>query len=104
MYEVKKGRPRKYETDAEKQAAYRRRHAGRKPPTEKELAHLARKLDEEIGECAMCGDHLAVRIRGRNSADTLRRLMMVFVDRRLNSDTGPLVFPDSETLDAENLS
>jgi hypothetical protein len=82
----KLGRPKKYETGAQRVAAHRLRHRAEKLPTNAEILRAARQLDVEIGMAAMEGNTLALRLRGRNSVDTLNNLRQFFLDDRREPD------------------
>lgn len=64
-----------YQSNAEKQAAYRARHAHRKPPTIRRTYNLAHALFLEINKAAMEGDERALRLRGRNHEEVLENLI-----------------------------
>ncbi|RYX80937.1 hypothetical protein EON83_26365 [bacterium] len=71
-------RPRKYASDAERQAAYRDRHAAEQPPNTGLLAAQARSLHSVIKDAAKSGDNHAQSILGKNAAETLSRLIADF--------------------------
>lgn len=74
MTERKIGRPRKYQTGAERTAACRARNAATKPRTQKQMINLAYRVARVVGVAAMEGNSVALKCHGRNSADTLARL------------------------------
>jgi hypothetical protein len=65
-----------YESNAQRQAAYRDRHLATKPPSEAELALLARSLHEVLAEAIEHGTtDLPAAIVGIHAGETLRRLI-----------------------------
>ncbi len=72
------GQQRIYQTNAEKQAAYRARNRGKQPPLEREILWAARRLDSAVGIAAMEGNEFALKMRGANSVITLRNLATFF--------------------------
>ena len=65
--------PKRHESNAERQAAYRRRNADSKPPTEAELASLARSLHIVIEEALEQGSTiLPADVLGAHAGETLR--------------------------------
>ena len=73
-------RPKEYESNAAKQAAYRARHAHRQPPREALLAALVRTLHSTIQDAADDGNELAAAVLGERSDETLRKLIAHFRD------------------------
>lgn len=74
--------PRQYRTNAERQAAYRARHANQKPPREDELAMLARSLHVVLEEALQKpGCVLPAHLLGQRADETLRNLIH-FLDPR----------------------
>ena len=73
---------RKYRSNAERQAAYRERHPEKRPPTEVELATLARSLHVVFAEAVEVGESpLPHDLIGDRADQTLRNLIR-FLDRR----------------------
>lgn len=69
-------RAREYKSNAEKQAAYRQRHAARQPPLEAHLAGLARSLHRVLNGAVQDGhNQLPAELLGANSAQTMRNLI-----------------------------
>ncbi len=69
-------RPRQYQTNAEKQAAYRQRHAAQSPPREGYLASLARSLHGELREAVHAQESvLPPELLGAAPDETLRNLI-----------------------------
>jgi hypothetical protein len=67
---------RKYRSNAERQAAYRARHPGKRPPTEAELAILARSLHVLLADAAEAGTSpLPEGLVGDRADQTLRNLI-----------------------------
>ena len=65
-----------YESNAQRQAAYRDRHQASKPPTETELALLARNLHYMLSEAIAAGTtDLPAGVVGIHAGETLRRLI-----------------------------
>ena len=65
-----------YESNAQRQAAYRDRHLATKPASEAELALLARSLHEVLAEAIEHGTtDLPAAIVGIHAGETLRRLI-----------------------------
>ncbi len=65
-----------YQSNAQRQAAYRNRHLANKPPTEAELAVLARSLHVVLAEAIEHGtSDLPAAIVGLHAGETLRRLI-----------------------------
>ncbi len=65
-----------YASNAQRQAAYRDRHLAAKPPTEAELALLARSLHEVLVEAIENGaTDLPADVVGLHAGETLRRLI-----------------------------
>lgn len=68
--------PKQYADNAQRQAAYRRRHLASKPATDAELAVLARSLHVVLGEAIAEGStDLPASIVGAHAGETLRRLI-----------------------------
>ncbi len=84
MSEVKRGRPRKYLTGAERTAAHRARNADKKPPTQAEIVEAVTRLDTEIGIAAMEENSLAFGLRGENALKTLDRISVYIKVRGAN--------------------
>ncbi len=74
----KGGQKQIYATNAEKQAAYRARNRGKKPPLEREILWAARRLDSAVGIAATEGNEFALKMRDANSVITLRNLATFF--------------------------
>jgi len=72
------GRPKLYQSNAEKQRAYRARNAHRLPATDAELAALARTLTSEIHEAAQRDNPVALAMAGDSKAETLRKAIRWF--------------------------
>jgi hypothetical protein len=70
---------RKYENNAEKQRAYRERHAAKKPPTQKELSEATLKFHETIRIRAMEGDAVSARVAGENALETYENALRYFL-------------------------
>lgn len=65
-----------YASNAARQAAYRARHADRKPATEAELAMLARSLHVVFEQALKQGvTNLPAELLGAHAAETLRNLI-----------------------------
>jgi hypothetical protein len=73
--------PRKYSTNADKQAAYRARRADKKPPRESLLAAQARTLHGTIHDKARAADELAQAVAGDRADVTLQKLIEYFKAR-----------------------
>ena len=73
-------RPKQYENNAARQAAYRERHAHQQPPREALLAALSRTLHSTIRDAAIGGNALAATVLGQGSDETLRKLIVHFKD------------------------
>ena len=68
--------PKQYVSNAQRQASYRDRHLASKPPTESELALLARSLHEVLTEAvAQHATDLPADVVGMHAGETLRRLI-----------------------------
>lgn len=68
--------PKHYASNAERQAAYRARHADRKPATEAELAMLARSLHVVLEEALAAGRcPWPAHLLGGRAEATLRNLI-----------------------------
>ncbi len=67
-----------YETNAEKQAAYRARNRGKQPPLDLEICAEIRSVHEMIGIAALEGDVSAQRIHGRNAVETMKNVYKEF--------------------------
>jgi hypothetical protein len=68
--------PKQYPSNAHRQAAYRDRHLASKPPTDAELALLARSLHEVLTEAIEHGTtDLPAAVVGIHAGETLRRLI-----------------------------
>lgn len=72
-------RPRKYANDAERQAAYRDRHAAEQPPSAGLLAAQARSLHAVIKDAAKIGDERAQKVLGKTPAETMTKMIKDFV-------------------------
>ena len=73
---------RKYRNNAERQAAYRDRHPEKRPPSEAELAMLARSLHVVFAEAVEAGTSpLPSPLIGDRADETLRNLIG-FLDPR----------------------
>ena len=72
------GRPKLYQSNAEKQRAYRAHNAHRLPATDAELAALARTFTSEIHDAAHRGNSVALALTGDSKADTLRKAIRWF--------------------------
>ena len=71
--------PKQFATNAARQAAYRERHAARRPPTEAQLAILARSLHVVVTEAVEAGLHnLPASLVGEQPDQTLRNLIRYF--------------------------
>ena len=69
-------RPRQYQNNAQKQAAYRQRHAAQRPPREGYLAALARSLHGELREAVRARQSvLPPELLGSAADETLRNLI-----------------------------
>jgi len=69
-------RPRQYQNNAEKQAAYRQRHAAQMPPREGYLASLARSLHGQLREAVHDQESvLPPELLGAAADETLRNLI-----------------------------
>jgi hypothetical protein len=85
-------RPRKYQTLAEKQAAYRARQSGSRPPKEAELARLARSLQVVLQEAVQSRTcPLPAELVGLRTDETLRNLI-----RYLDPCPDPVRYPRKE--------
>lgn len=71
-------RPKQYESNAAKQAAYRQRHSRQQPPRQALLAALVRTLHSTVEDAAANGDSLAIEVLGELSDETLRKLIAHF--------------------------
>ncbi len=70
-------RPRHYQSNAEKQAAYRQRHAAQQPPREGYLAALARSLHGELREAVRAQESvLPAELLGAAADETVRNLIV----------------------------
>jgi 2-C-methyl-D-erythritol 4-phosphate cytidylyltransferase len=67
-------RPKKYRDNAEKQQAWRTRHAHKKPATIHELATHAQELCQAVRLSAMAGNPKALKITDSSDLVILRRL------------------------------
>ncbi len=68
--------PRQYRSNAERQAAYRKRHQRERPPREDRLAALARSLHVVFEQAVQEGECvLPVALLGRQADETLRNLV-----------------------------
>jgi len=68
--------PKQYDSDAKRQAAYRLRHLASKPPTDAELALLARSLHCVISDATEQGKSvLPASVVGENATQTLGLLI-----------------------------
>jgi hypothetical protein len=69
-------RPRHYQNNAEKQAAYRQRHAAQRPPREGYLAALARSLHGELRQAVQAQQSvLPPELLGATTDETLSNLI-----------------------------
>lgn len=69
-------RAKQYQSNAQRQAAYRDRHMANKLPTETELALLARNLHYMLAEAIEAGTtDLPADVVGIHAGETLRRLI-----------------------------
>jgi len=74
---------RQYRSNAERQAAYRDRHPEKRPPTEAELATLARSLHVVFVEAVEAGTSpLSDDLIGDRADQTLRNLIRFLDPRR----------------------
>jgi hypothetical protein len=65
-----------YQSNAERQAAYRARHREREPPLQGELAALARSLHGTLREAVRRGEsRLPIELLGERADETLRRMI-----------------------------
>lgn len=65
-----------YQSNAQRQAAYRARHLASKPPRDWELALLARNLHYMLAEAIEAGTtDLPADVVGLHAGETLRRLL-----------------------------
>ena len=79
-------RPKEYETNAQRQAAYRARHQNQQPPREDYLAALGRTLHAELEDAVAVGQSvLPCELLGERADDTLRNLIRYI---RLHTDRG----------------
>jgi hypothetical protein len=78
-------REREYTSNAEKQKAYRERHAHKKPARVDEVMALARTLRGSIRDAARRGDSLAQELEAERVDDALRNLIREF-ERRSTSE------------------
>ena len=84
--------PKQYASNAQRQAAYRSRHLANKPPTDAELALLARSLHVVLGEAmAQSATDLPASVVGVHAAETLRRLI-----HYLDPHPDPVRYQDKE--------
>jgi hypothetical protein len=79
-------RPKEYSSNAEKQAAYRARHAHKKPPRADDVMALARTLRGSIADAARRGDSLAQELEADRIDDALRNLIREFERRQSTSE------------------
>ncbi len=69
-------RERVYRTNAEKQAAYRARHAAREGPRQRLLAHLGWELHGRLREAVAAGtNQVPATLLGRRADETLINLL-----------------------------
>jgi hypothetical protein len=81
-------RGREYATDAERQAAYRARHARKQPPRQDLLAGLGRSLHGELAEAIRAGKSpLPKELLGTRADETLRNLIF-YVRSGANPESG----------------
>lgn len=79
-------RRKEYETNAERQAAYRARHQDQQPPLQEYLAALGRTLHLELGDAVQAGQSiLPTDLLGSRADETLRNLIRYI---RQNTDRG----------------
>jgi hypothetical protein len=90
--------PKQYQTNAERQAAYRARHPERKPPREDRLAWLARSLHLVLKEAVQQPDcPLPTELLGERPDETLQNLI-----RHLDPHPDPVRYPKKEELPSSN--
>jgi hypothetical protein len=69
-------RPRQFQNNAEKQAAYRQRHAAQSPPRQGYLAALARSLHGELRQAVQAQQsELPPELLGATAAETMGNLI-----------------------------
>jgi hypothetical protein len=69
-------RGKEYESNAERQAAYRARHAEQQPVLQGYLAALGRTLHAELGDAVRSGESvLPAELLGKRADETLRNLI-----------------------------
>jgi hypothetical protein len=78
----KKGRPRKYGSDAERQAAYRARNYHLRPAPQSDIRKWAERLAYELDAAAMEGHAIGQRVTGGNDAQVLEQLTYYIQDLR----------------------
>ncbi len=91
-------RRKEYPSNAERQAAYRARHADQQPPRQEYLAALGRTLHLELGDAVRAGQSvLPAAVLGARADETLRNLIHYVrshtdrgqTDPRFNRSVGP---------------
>ncbi len=89
-------REKEYQSNAQRQAAYRERHRDQKPPREDYLAALGRSLHGVLAEAVATHQSvLPAELLGERADDTLRNLIRYIRQHTDEGQVDPLLHPFS---------